>query len=79
VAETIPGTIHGRTIELDADPGLAEGQKVQITIRAAAGEDARLAAIEGTAGSMADDPEFDAVMADIAHQRKSTRYRDIAG
>lgn len=27
------GSVHGRTIELDQDPGVAEGQRVEIEIR----------------------------------------------
>ena len=27
------GSVHGRTIELDHDPGVAEGQRVEIEIR----------------------------------------------
>ena len=77
--ETIPGTIHGRTIELEADPGLADGQKVEIIIRPATSADARAAAIARTAGSMADDPEFDAVMAEVERRRKSARHRGLAG
>ena len=27
------GTVHGRTIELDADPGIADGRKVEVLLR----------------------------------------------
>ena len=33
MTKTIYGKVHGRTIELDEDPGVAEGQQVEITIK----------------------------------------------
>ncbi|MCY2994681.1 MAG: hypothetical protein NTY19_43490 [Planctomycetota bacterium] len=27
------GIVHGRTIELDADPGIADGRKVEVVLR----------------------------------------------
>ncbi len=33
MATVLLGSVHGRTIELDQDPGVAEGQRVQIEIR----------------------------------------------
>ncbi len=29
----IQGVIHGKTIELDQDPGIAEGQRVDVKVR----------------------------------------------
>ncbi len=77
--ESIPGIIHGRTIELEADPGLADGQKVEITIRPSTGAEARSASLARTAGSLADDPEFDAAMAEVERNRRSARHREPAG
>ncbi len=33
MTKTMHGTVHGKTIELDEDPGVAEGQEVEIEIR----------------------------------------------
>jgi hypothetical protein len=33
MTKTVNGVVHGKTIELDEDPGVAEGQQVQITIK----------------------------------------------
>jgi hypothetical protein len=33
MTKTMHGKVHGRTIELDEDPGVAEGQQVVITIK----------------------------------------------
>src|SRR4051812_9089264 len=66
------GVIHGKTIELAVDPGLEDGQRVrvQVMVRPVADLDAQRAAILRTAGSMADDPEFDAVVGEVANARK---------
>lgn len=31
--KTLHGTVHGRTIELDEDPGVAEGQEVEVQMK----------------------------------------------
>jgi hypothetical protein len=36
VTKTMHGKVRGRTIELDEDPGVAEGQEVEIQIRVVA-------------------------------------------
>jgi hypothetical protein len=64
----LPGVIRGRTIELLADPGLGNGQAVEVTIRpgpgAAPGE-----GIARTAGALRDDAEWDAIMREIQEAR----------
>jgi hypothetical protein len=32
--KTLSGVIHGKTIELAEDPGIADGEKVEVTLRA---------------------------------------------
>jgi hypothetical protein len=71
---TIHGKIHGRTIELDEDPGLAEGQEVEVQVKVLA--DAPGKPGEGllrTEGALADDTEWDAIMAEIYQSRKRER------
>ena len=70
---TIQGKVHGRTIELAEDLGLADGQEVdlQVTIRSPTrtwGE-----GILRSAGALADDPEWDAIMGEIHQERKLER------
>jgi hypothetical protein len=36
MSEMIEGVIHGRSIVLEADPGLADGQRVKVRIEPAA-------------------------------------------
>jgi hypothetical protein len=33
MTKTLHGRVHGRTIELDEDPGVAEGQEVEVQIK----------------------------------------------
>jgi hypothetical protein len=33
MTKTLHGKVHGRTIELDEDPGVADGQEVEIQIK----------------------------------------------
>jgi len=63
------GVIHGKTIELLSDPGLSEGQAVEITIRPLGELKEQIAAIRATVGSLAYLPpepwdELDAIIAE---------------
>lgn len=78
MAEVVQGVIHGKTIELQADPGIADGARVEVTIRPLPEADARVAAILRTAGALADDPEFDAAMREVERSRRSAGYREDA-
>lgn len=55
---TIKGVVHGKTIELEREPGLPDGQEVTVTVRPA--DPGRLAPGEGlrrSAGGWSDDPQ----------------------
>lgn len=73
MAHVLRGIIHGRTVELQSDPGLPDGQEVdvQIQLSAAKGEPKR--GWQRIEGILADDPEWDQVMDDIHEQRKLER------
>ena len=79
MTKTLHGKVHGKLIELDQDPGLAEGQEVEITVRAiASGTNPQSG--EGllrTEGVLADDQEWDAIMEEIYRDRKRDRRRDV--
>ena len=66
-------TVHGKTIELDEDPGLAEGQDVEIILKAARAQRAWGEGILRTAGALADDPHWDGIMEEIYQDRKRDR------
>ena len=71
MTKTLRGKVRGRTIELDEDPGLAEGQEVEVQVRVLP-KTGRKSGEEflRTAGALADDTEWDAIMEEIHRQRK---------
>jgi hypothetical protein len=78
MTRTVHGKIHGKTIELDEDPGLAEGQDVEIILKAAPAQRVWGEGILRTAGALADDPYWDDIMEEIYQDRKRNR-RDQMG
>jgi len=71
MTKTIHGKVHGRTIELDEDLGVAEGQEVEIQVRVIS----KVARTPGegflrTEGARADDTEWDSIMEEIHQARK---------
>jgi hypothetical protein len=73
MTRTVHGKIHGKTIELDEDPGLAEGQDVEIILKAARPQRVWGEGILRTAGALADDPHWDGIMEEIYQDRKRNR------
>ncbi len=74
MTKTIHGKIHGKTIELDEDLGVADGQEVEVQVKVI--PKAARTAGEGflrTEGALADDTEWDAIMAEIHQARKRER------
>jgi hypothetical protein len=71
MTKTIHGKVHGRTIELQEDPGVAEGEEVEVQMKVI--PKTRRKPGEGflrTEGALADDTEWDAIMEEIHHARK---------
>lgn len=73
--KTTHGKVHGKTIELDEDLGLAEGQEVQVTVRIVppAAGDPPGAGLLRTAGALADDEEWDRIMEEVYQARRVER------
>lgn len=74
MTKTLHGKIHGKTIELDEDLGLAEGREVEVQVRLL--PDAPLnpgAGFLRTEGALADDPEWDAIIEQVHQGRKVER------
>jgi hypothetical protein len=67
------GTIRGKTIELAEDLGLADGQHVEVQLSVATSERKWGDGISRTAGALADDPHWDAIMDEIHESRKTDR------
>ncbi|CAN5697477.1 hypothetical protein BH23PLA1_BH23PLA1_33040 [soil metagenome] len=78
----IEGVVHGRTIELRDDPGLAEGQRVKVAVEPVNPTDLdpeerrrRLAAL---AGSLAHLPEEDwEALDEIIQDRQRWTHREL--
>ena len=69
------GVVHGKTIELEEDPGIADGEHVEITINTSEATSTWGNGIRRSAGAAVDIPQFDEVFALIQEERKSARFR----
>ncbi len=71
------GTVHGKSIELEREPGLPDGQQVTVILQPLQATEQRLPPGEGirrSAGAWADDPEgLDEYMNWNRQQRKVSR------
>ena len=73
MTRTLFGTVHGKTIELDQDPGVAEGQHVEVQVKLVSTARTWGDGIRRSAGGWANCPEIDAIMAKIQSERKLER------
>jgi hypothetical protein len=73
--QTLHGKAHGRTIELDHDLEISDGQEVQVTLRAIPSMDGAKPPGEGirqSAGPLPDDsPQDDRLLAQIQQARRA--------
>ena len=79
MTRVIRGKVHGRTIELAEDLGLAEGQEVEVSVRMVPPSATRTPG-EGllrTEGALADDPYWDDIMEQIYRERKNDTRREL--
>ena len=73
MTKTIHGKVHGKTIELDEDLGVAEGQEVEVQVRIVQTGGKWGDGILRSAGGWVDYPEMDAIMEQIHQDRKLER------
>jgi hypothetical protein len=78
MTKTIRGKVHGKTIELDEDLGVAEGQEVEMHVKVIP----KVARTPGegflrTEGALADDPHWDAIMEEIHRERNGETRKDL--
>ena len=73
MTKTLHGKIHGRTIELDEDPGVAEGQEVEVQVKIVPPARKWGEGILRSAGGWANFPEMDAILQKIHQQRRLER------
>jgi hypothetical protein len=71
MTQVIQGVIHGRTIELDGDPGIEDGRKIQVVLQVASlpceRNPAKRETVAGMMANYTDDD--DAVLAEIYEDR----------
>jgi hypothetical protein len=77
----VQGIIHGKTIELSEDPGVADGQQVEITIKTLPTPRSWGEGLRRCAGAFAADwtEEDDRILEAIHQERKRDTRREIAG
>lgn len=73
MTKTIHGKVQGRTIELDEDLGVPDGEEVEIIVRLSRPRPRWGEGILRSAGALADDPHWDAIMEDIQQDRRIDR------
>ena len=88
MTKTIRGKVHGRTIELDDDSGIADGQEVEVELRIMSPKKKLPGPPPGwepgaestTAGLLADSwtDEDDRILEEIHQDRKRERGAEIA-
>ena len=71
------GKVHGKTIELDQDLGIADGQEVEVQIKVLPPATTWGEGILRTAGALADDPYWDAIMEEVHRGRKLERRQQV--
>ena len=75
MTKRVHGIVHGKIIELDEDPGVSEGQEVQVKLvssKVTWGEGIRRSAVGWN-----DHPEMGAIMDKLEQDRKLERRSDI--
>jgi hypothetical protein len=73
MTKTLHGKVHGKTIELDEDLGVAEGQEVEVQVKVISPPRKWGEGILRSAGGWAEYPEMDAIMEEIHKARKLER------
>jgi hypothetical protein len=79
MTKTVHGVVHGKTIELDEELGVAEGQEVEITVRSITPSAVRQPG-DGflrTEGALANDIEWDGIMDEIHLARKQEQRPQV--
>jgi hypothetical protein len=80
MTKTLHGKVHGRTIELDEDPGVAEGQPVEITIKNMPAERPWGEGLRRCAGALANEwtEEDDRILDEIHLDRKQDTRKEVS-
>lgn len=79
MTKTMHGKVRGKTIEFEEDLGVADGQDVEVEIKVATPQRKWGEGILRTAGALADDPHWDAIMEQVHRARKAPRRPRLDG
>ena len=77
MTKTIHGIVHGKTIELDEELGVADGQEVEVSVRIVQAKGKWGEGILRSAGALANDDEWDAIMKELYEARKIERRPQV--
>ena len=79
MTRTVHGTVHGKTIELDEDLGVAEGQEVELQVRVVPSTKTWGEGLRRCAGALANEwtDEDDRILNEIYQDRKRETRREI--
>jgi len=77
MSQILTGVMHGRTIELKSDPGLVDGQEVEVVLWPVQSPTNWGDGLSHSAGVLGDDSEDDRILADIQNMRKFRSNREI--
>ena len=79
ISSSIRGVIHGKTIELANDPGLKQGQEVEVTLRPATKPDSWGEGLRRAAGALTDSwqPDDDEILDRIQEDRMRSAGREL--
>ncbi len=80
MTRTMHGKVHGRTIELEEDPGVAEGEQVEITIKTVSAKQPWGEGLRRCAGALAGEwtDEDDRILEEIHEDRKRDSRKEIS-
>ena len=77
MAVTLNGVVHGKHIDLDAEPPVPDGAAVIVRIeRKPLTKDEKRRLLAATAGAWATDPSLAAVFAEIEQRRRDVQPRE---
>lgn len=76
MVKQVQGVIHGKTIELDQDPGIGEGQRVYVQVSMSSTAGPWGEGILRSAGIAADVPGFDEAFEQVQRDRELATMPD---
>ena len=81
MVKTVRGTVHGKTIELSQELGVADGQQVELVVRTISDQEPWGEGLRRCAGALAEEwrEQDDRILDEIYQDRKRDSRREIPG